>query len=34
MINALSYGAPPHGGIVPGIDRIMFMKQIKRIFVK
>ena len=25
MINALSYGAPPHGGIVPGIDRIIML---------
>ena len=25
MINAPSYGAPPHGGIVPGIDRIVML---------
>ncbi len=25
MINALKYGAPPHGGIAPGIDRIAML---------
>ena len=25
MINTLSYGAPPHGGIAPGIDRIVML---------
>ena len=25
MINALSYGDPPHGGIAPGIDRIVML---------
>ena len=24
-INALNYGAPPHGGIAPGIDRIVML---------
>ena len=30
MINAFSYGAPPHGGIAPGIDRIVMILSGKR----
>ena len=31
MINALSYGSPPHGGIAPGIDRIVMLLANKKI---
>jgi aspartyl-tRNA synthetase len=32
MINAFSYGVPPHGGIAPGIDRIiMLLADVKSI---
>jgi aspartyl-tRNA synthetase len=25
MVNAFSYGVPPHGGLAPGIDRIVML---------
>ena len=34
MINVLSYGAPPHGGIAPGIDRIVMLLANKENIVK
>ena len=30
MINAFSFGAPPHGGIAPGIDRIVMLLANKK----
>ena len=30
MIKALSYGAPPHGGMAPGIDRIVMLLANKK----
>jgi aspartyl-tRNA synthetase len=27
MINAFKYGAPPHGGAAPGIDRLLMILQ-------
>jgi aspartyl-tRNA synthetase len=30
MIGALGYGAPPHGGIAPGVDRILMLLRNER----
>jgi aspartyl-tRNA synthetase len=27
LINAFSYGVPPHGGIAPGVDRILMLLE-------
>ena len=34
MINALSYGAPPHGGIAPGVDRIIMLLAGKKEYTR
>ncbi len=31
MINALNYGAPPHGGIAPGLDRIVMLLALQKL---
>ena len=31
MINALSFEAPPHGGIAPGVDRIVMLLATRKI---
>ena len=31
MLNAFRYGAPPHGGIAPGIDRIVMLLAARKI---